>query len=367
MPAPGPRAAEATSASSRQGSAQAHHTRRVLNYAKPHLQRSALRLAAYLLLAYLVLKLIPALEQALSSLEHVSWPWLLGALALETVSEMGFVVCWGAIVDPDGLLTAEAPGQRTGARVAWAQLGGGTLIPGGSYGGLGVGALILHRLGMPTGLIAEREFSLSFLNTAVDGLVLIVFGLALATGVLPGPRNLLLTLLPAAVAAAAMAAALLIARAMTDAERKPTKHVRVVGAITTLCQAVNDTRRLLFRRGSSRAVLGALVYLLFDLLVLWSAFIAVRAHPVPGFPLVVMAYIIGALGGSIPLPAGIGTVGGMVGALILYGVGHNAAFAAVLLYQAIGLLVPLAGGGTAYLVLRRQMGQTSIAVNDGSV
>ena len=84
-------------------------------------------------------------------------------------------------------------------RVAWAQLGGGTLIPGGSSGGLGVGAWILHHLGMPSKLIAEREFTerefnLSFLNTAVDALALIVFGLALATGVLTGPRNLLLTL-----------------------------------------------------------------------------------------------------------------------------------------------------------------------------
>ena len=69
-----------------------------------------------------------------------------------------------------------------------------------------------------------------------------------------------------------------------------------------------------------------------------------------------MAYIIGALGGSIPLPAGIGSVGGMAGMLILYGVGHAAAIIAVLLYEAIGLLVPLIGGGVAYLLLRRQFG-----------
>ena len=360
-------ATQAASVSSRHGLAQAHHTRRALNFAKLHLQRSALRLTAYLLVAYLVLKLIPALEQALSSLEHVIWPWLLGALVLETISEMGFVVSWGAIVDPESLLIAEGRGERMDTRVAWAQLGGGTLVPGGSYGGLGVGAWILHRLGMPTKLIAEREFNLSFLNTAVDALALIFFGLGLAAGVLPGPRNLLLTLLPAAVAAAAIAAALLVARrAVTDAERKPIKHARVAGAITTLSDAVNDTQRLLFHRGRRRAVLGALVYLLFDLLVLWSAFIAVHAKPLPGFPLVVMAYIIGALGGSIPLPAGIGTVGGMLGVFILYGVEHNAALAAVLLYQAIGLLVPLAGGGIAYAILRGQLGQMSTRVSKTS-
>ncbi len=351
---------EAASDTSQHKTTQAHHTRRALGYARHHLQRSGVRLAAYLLVVYLVLKLIPALEQALTNLEHVSWPWVVGALALETISEIGFVISWGAIVDPDSLLAAEGRGARIDTRVAWAQLGGGTLVPGGSYGGLGVGAWILHRLGMPIKLVAEREFNLSFLNTAVDALALIVSGLVLATGVLPGPRNPLLTLLPAAVAAAAITAVLLSARrAATDAGRKPAKHARVAVAIATLAQAVEDTRRLLVHPRSYKAVLGAFVYLVFDLLVLWSAFAAIHAHPAPSFAVVVMAYIIGALGGSIPLPAGIGAIGGMVGVFILYGVEHNSALAAVLLYQAIGLLVPLAGGGIAYVILRRNLGPMS--------
>ena len=46
------------------------------------------------------------------------------------------------------------------------------------------------------------------------------------------------------------------------------------------------------------------------------------------------------------LPAGIGAVGGIAGMLILYGVGRDAAVAAVLLYEAIGLLVPLIAAGS---------------------
>lgn len=63
-----------------------------------------------------------------------------------------------------------------------------------------------------------------------------------------------------------------------------------------------------------------------------------------------------ALGGSIPLPAGIGAVEGIGGMLILYGVGRNAAIAAVLLYEAVGLIVPLLGGSLAYFLLRRAFG-----------
>jgi hypothetical protein len=39
--------------------------------------------------------------------------------------------------------------------------------------------------------------------------------------------------------------------------------------------------------------------------------------------------------------------------LIVHGVHHNPAVAAVLLYQAIGLRLPLAGGTIAYLIIRR--------------
>jgi uncharacterized membrane protein YbhN (UPF0104 family) len=304
-------------------SAQGHHAHRALGDAKRHLQKSALKLATYLVGAYLVLRLVPSLKLALRSLEHVSWEWVVGAIALEVLSETGFVVSWRAIIDPENVLQRGGRGRRMDDRVAWAQLGGGLLLPGGSLGGMGVGGWILHRFGMPTNRIAERQFNLSFLNTAVDALALIVFGLGLATGIFAGEQNLLLTLLPAALAATGIAAALLIARrASAYAERLRAKHTKIASSISTLADAVDDTQRVLFHRSGWTTVLGALAYLGFDVLVLWSAFIGIHAHPLPGFAVVVMAYIIGALGGSIPLPASIGTIGGMVGMLIVYGVGH---------------------------------------------
>jgi len=349
-------AAEAALGASLQESGRLRRTWGALGHAEHRLRRSALKLAAYVVAGYLVLKLIPALEQALSSLEHASWQMVLVALAVETLSEMGFVVSWRAIVDPENLLSREGRGQRMDTRVAWAQLGGGTLVPGGSWGGLGVGAWMLHHFGMPIKLVAGRELTLSFLNTAIDALTLVLFGLALASGTLPGERNLLLTLLPAALAAAAMAAAVLVAhRAATRAERKPVKHPRITVVIATLSEAVESTERLLLERRNYRAVLGAVAYLGLDVVVLWIAFLAVHANPVPGFGVIVMAYIIGALGGSLPLPAGVGTIGGMAGVFILYGVGHDPAISAVLLYQAVGLLVPLVGGAIAYTVIRRSL------------
>lgn len=338
--------------------------RQALSHAKSNLQRRALELVGLVVVAYAVLKLIPALKQALHALEHASWQWILALITIEVLSEAGFVYAWSRIVDPDHLLAAGEGGRRMDQRVAWMQLGGGLVLPGGTLGGMGAGGLILHRFGMPTKLIAERQFNLSFLNTGVSALALVTFGVGLATGILSGEGNLLLTLLPAAVAGAGIIAAMVIApRAGARAERLRAEHRKIASALATLSAAVEDTRRL-FHRGAWTPVVGGVAYLGLEVVVLWLSFRAVHASPLPGLPIVLMAYIIGALGGSIPLPASAGTIGGVAGMLIVYGVAHNAALAAVLLHQAIGLLVPLVGGAIAYAIVRHRLGPMRVGDAD---
>src|SRR5271154_4621934 len=79
-------------------------TRRALSDVKRHLGRRALKLVGYLVTVYLVLRLVPTLEEAFHSLQGVSWEWVVAAIALEVLSETGFVVSWRVIVDPDRLL-----------------------------------------------------------------------------------------------------------------------------------------------------------------------------------------------------------------------------------------------------------------------
>jgi uncharacterized membrane protein YbhN (UPF0104 family) len=330
--------------------------RHVLHTGEGWLRKSGLRLLVYLIAAFLFVKLIPGLREALESLEKLSVGWLVAVFALEILSETGFVVSWHAIVDPEGSLGRDGHGARMDIRLAWAQLGAGMFIPGGSLSSVSAGTWLLHKLGLPFKRIAERQLELSFLNTAIDALTLIVVGLGLAVGVLSGSRNLALTLVPALVAAAGVAAALFAAASIKrHGSPEHPRHPKVAAAIATLAASVQDTRDLLVHRSGLKAVAGALAYLFFDVLVLFTVCRAIHAHPAPTFGVVVLAYIIGALGGSIPLPAGVGSVGGMVGMLLLYGVGRNVAVAAVLLYQAVGLLVPFVGGGIAYLLLRRQI------------
>lgn len=330
--------------------------RGVLSEGLERLKTHALKLLGWLVVAYLLLKVLPDLKQALHALERVRWGWLFAALGLEVLSESGFVASWRSIVDPEKLLGRSASGQLVDRHAAWAQLGGGILVPGGSIASIGVGAWILHRFGMPSATIAERQFTLSFLNTTVDALALILLGVGLGLGIFSGEHNLLLTLLPAMIALAGLATAVLVAhRATVLSSRHAHKHPKISASINALAGAVADTERMLFHGDHPIGLLGACAYLGFDSLVLWTAFVTIHAHPLPGFPVVLMAYLIGALGGSIPLPAGLGAVGGIAGMLILYGVGYRAAVAAVLLYEAVALLVPLVGGAVAYLFLRHDL------------
>ena len=80
---------------------------------------------------------------------------------------------------------------------------------------------------------------------------------------------------------------------------------------------MRDALRML-RRGDP-GLLGALLWWAGDIAVLWACFDAFGAPPEPA--VIVVAYFVGMLANTLPLPGGIGGVdGGMIGALIAFGV-----------------------------------------------
>ena len=72
-----------------------------------------------------------------------------------------------------------------------------------------------------------------------------------------------------------------------------------------------------------------------------------------------MAYLVGMLANSLPIPAGVVAVeGGLVGMLLLFGVRPaSMVLAAVVIYRAISLWVPALIGSVAFLSLRREIGK----------
>ncbi|MDX6548889.1 MAG: hypothetical protein QOG33_2439 [Gaiellales bacterium] len=184
---------------------------------------------------------------------------------------------------------------------------------------------------------------LFWLTSAVNVCALILAGLALATALLPGPRNLLLTLVPAAVGTLL----LVCFHALPTITGRTGQHGRIGAALRATAVTVTDTEQLL--RRPSRRLAGALAYLGADMAVLWVSFEATGVAP--PVAVLVLAYLIGYLANVLPIPGGIGILdGGIVGALVLYhtpAASAAAAAAAVLLYHTIVLWIPTLGGAIA--------------------
>jgi uncharacterized protein (TIRG00374 family) len=98
---------------------------------------------------------------------------------------------------------------------------------------------------------------------------------------------------------------------------------------------------------------GAVGYWLFDNLVLYAALRGFGSAP--SVWVVCMAYLVGMLANSLPIPGGLVAVeGGLVGMLLLFNVRPaSKVLAAVLIYRAISLWIPALVGSLAFLRLRR--------------
>ena len=102
-------------------------------------------------------------------------------------------------------------------------------------------------------------------------------------------------------------------------------------------------------------VLGAGGYMLFDVAMLGVCF-AAFGNDVPPVGVLLLAYIIGLLGGLIPIPGGIGGVdAGLIGTLVVYGVDATDAAVAVIAYRGLLLSIPAMLGLPALALLRRRL------------
>jgi uncharacterized protein (TIRG00374 family) len=308
-----------------------------------------------------VVILLPGLGGLRARLSHAKPGWLLLGVGLKLLSGLGYVAVFRMIF-------CRRMSWRISYQIGMSELGADALLPTGGAGGLALGAWALRRGGMEAREIARRSVAF-FLLTSVPNVVgVILIGAGLAVGVLAGERNLLLTALPAAVAAAAIVLALAAgrfagqrARPQTPAPEQLSRRVRAFRAtLTAVADGVQEALVLL-REANLVLVLGLLAYLVFDIAVLWATFRAVGSPPPVG--ILAIGYLIGELGGLIPIPGGIGGIdAGLVGALVLYHVPITAAAGAVLAYRAIALWVPGLVGGAAFVVLRHTLRREADAI-----
>jgi uncharacterized membrane protein YbhN (UPF0104 family) len=240
--------------------------------------------------------------------------------------------------------------------LSMAEQGMNVLVPSGGAGGLALGAWALRQGNMPTAVIARRSVAFFVLTSIPNFAFAAVLGPLLLAGVFAGHVPIVPTAVFTGLAwlmAAIVAALPLWLHRVDQSKAGDGIAGKLRSAAIALEEGIRDTGRLI-ARGRWRAISGALGYLMFDIGALIIAFAAFGG----GFPLgpLVLAYVVGQLGGLIPLPAGIGgTDGGLIGAMVLYGAPISQAAAAVLAYRLFQLSVPAVLGSIAFLRLRGQL------------
>ena len=302
------------------------------------LRRRVISAVLLIVAAGTVLLAVPALRPVGREIEDMNPALVLGAVALEIASCVSFVVIFRQFFDT--LPTRFAHG------LAWTQSGSGALLPGGGVGALAVGGWLLHLVGMPTRQIVRRSSGLFFLTSAINVITLAGAGIVLLLGIGAGPHDLLRAGLPTAAALGAAVLALGLPRL---AGRVAPGHPSARW-LADIGVGVPAARGALLR--PSWRLLGGLGYLLFDIAVLWTTLAAVG--PAPAVAPLLVAYLVGYLANSLPVPGGLGVLdAGLGGALVAYGQPVTHAAAAVLVYHAVAFWIPALGGILAYADLRR--------------
>ncbi|HEX6621931.1 MAG TPA: flippase-like domain-containing protein [Solirubrobacteraceae bacterium] len=303
------------------------------------LRRRVLQVSALFVAIALLAWLAPGLDSIRSRLEGADPGWLVVGVALEVASCASYVAMFGPVF-------CERMALRTSAEIGLAELGVGSLVPAGGLGGLALGVWALRRGGMPTDQVATRSVGFFLIKCAANFAAVAVVGIVMWLGVGP-PQSPALTILPAVLALAVMGGVaslpMFLARASGDG--------RLARAARTLGRGVSEALRLL-RTGNPAILLGSLGYWAFDNMVLWACFRGFGVHI--ALTVVLMGYLIGQLGGLLPIPGGLGGVeGGLVGTLVVYGVSLRDAVAAVLAYRVIQFWIPLLLSLPAFLSLQR--------------
>jgi uncharacterized protein (TIRG00374 family) len=312
-----------------------------------HLARRTLQIVAILAVVGLILLLAPGLGQVRHLLTTARPGWIALAVVLEGLSCVSYVLMFRPI------FCRNMP-WRTSWEIGLAELGAGSIIPASGAGGLALGAWILRQGGMPAEQIARRSVAFFLIKSSVNFVAVAVLGTILALGLVGPHLSLWLTALPAAGAMVVIAIVLLVPRFGVGSEpsadgsrtRRAVWHARkaLVGGAGEAVQIVRSRNVLV--------ITGSLGYWLWDNAVLWATFHAFGYSP--PIMVILMGYLIGQLGGLLPLPGGLGGIdGGLIGTLIVYGTPAAATAAAVLVYRVILFWLPLLLGGVAFMSLRK--------------
>jgi uncharacterized membrane protein YbhN (UPF0104 family) len=286
---------------------------------------------------------VHAIESGLKRVAGVSPGWVAAGVALEILSLAAYV-CLLALV---AHRATRRIGVRESAQITLAGAAATRLLPTAGAGGAALTLWALRRAGLHTRAAGRTLLAFLVLLYSVFLVSIAVSGGVLALGLVHGSGPTALSAFPAAVAAIAIVAALGLAAAAPASDRTDSRPPsRLTRAGILIGDAVNDAIRIL-RSGDARLI-GAIGYWTLDAAVLWAMLHAFGAAP--AFPVIVLAYFLGQVANTLPLPGSVS--GGMAGVLAAFGVPLELALPAVLAYRTVAVWLPLPVGAASVPGLR---------------
>jgi uncharacterized membrane protein YbhN (UPF0104 family) len=315
------------------------------------LGRRLLEFAAVGALIGIVVLTGPGLGRLRSEIAHASPGWLIAGVGLEVLSALSYVVIFRAVFCP-------RMSWRLSYQIGMSEQAANSVLSVSGTGGLALGAWALRRDGMSAENIGRKSVAFFFLTSLANVAGVVAFATLYAVGVLTHNRNAPLTYAFGAAALAATTTVLALPAVLTPVGPPAHANDRRVATVWqfarySLGQGIRDAVRLL-RRRSLGVLAGSLGTVTFDLAVLGVCFLAFGYSPPIG--VLALGYLIGQLGGNIPVPGGIGGIElGLIGTFALYHQPLATTTAAVLVYHAIALWVPGLLGTVAFVQLRRAL------------
>jgi uncharacterized protein (TIRG00374 family) len=309
---------------------------------------------------YYVLPKLAGLSETWQRLGSGDPIWLVVALVLEGVSFAGYVILFRTVFVRED---RERIGWRPSYEITMAGVAATRLFAAAGAGGIALTAWALRRSGMERRLVAIRMIAFVSLLYGVYMGALVIFGFGLYFGILNGPGPFGVTVVPAIFALILWAVFAGVTLLPGDVERRiehwakgSGRFARAMARVVTVPASGAEGVRTAFRLARARetGLLGAVVWWGFDIATLWACFHAYAPGNPPPTSVIVMAYFVGMLANTLPLPGGIGGVdGGMIGAFIAFDVSGGYATVAVLTYRAFAFWLPTVPGAVAYFQLRR--------------
>ena len=319
---------------------------------------------------YVLLPKLVGLDDALARLGRATWYWIVIAVGFNLAGFAAYVALFRGVLggNPDEEVHRRLD-VAASYQITMAGLAATRIFSAAGAGGIALTYWALRKAGMKRRRAACRMVAFLAVLYSVYLLALVVFGVLLRTGVLPGPNPFGGTIIPAIVAGSLIAGLGLVPlipgaveRRLTNASRRFSGLARFAGRLATGPATVATGVRTAIAyvrhpRGGALALGGAVGFWAANIAILWASFEAFGGDV--AFAVLVQGFFVGMAANVIPSPAGgVGSVdAGMIGAFLLFDVPTAVVFPAVLAYRVVAFWLPIPPGVVAYFQLRRTVAE----------